>query len=43
MAMGGWVVGAGGVKLVLRFPMEEGIVEYQRSFPEVSPKPKSDS
>lgn len=29
-----WV---GGVKLVLRFPMEEGIVEYQWSFPEVSP------
>lgn len=27
----------GGVKLVLRFPMEEGIVEYQWSFPEVSP------
>lgn len=28
---------SGGVKLVLRFPMEEGIVEYQWSFPEVSP------
>lgn len=32
-----WVGGGGGVKLVLRFPMEEGIVEYQWSFPEVSP------
>lgn len=27
----------GRVKLVLRFPMEEGIVGYQWSFPEVSP------
>lgn len=26
-----------GVKLVLRFPVEQGIVEYQWSFPEVSP------
>lgn len=33
MAMGGWV----GVKLVPRFPKEESIVEYQWSFPEVSP------
>lgn len=31
-----------GVALVLRFPMEESIVEYQWSFPEVSPRPKSD-
>ena len=32
----------GRVELVLRFPMEESIVEYQWSFPEVSPRPKSD-
>lgn len=34
--------GVEGVELVLRFPMEESIVEYQWSFPEVSPPPSSD-
>lgn len=32
-----WLWQWAGVKLVLRFPMEEGIMEYQWSFPEVSP------